>query len=290
MIAVVAHDAGGAEILSSYVRREGVTCRLVLAGPALAIFARKLGPIEVCEPDKALSECDWVLCGSSYPSEFELKFLANVRAQGKRSVVFLDHWINYRERFLRDGAETLPDEIWVGDADAELTARTFFPDTTVTLVDNPYFEDLRDELKLRPKRLQPADKIRALFLSQPIRQYGELGGRNLERGYTEEEALQYFIDNVDRLAEKVDEVVIRLHPTEASDKYDWVNDAFDIPVVVEERGDLTDAILSADYVVGMDSMAMVVGLLADKEVICCIPTGGQACRLPQAGILSLRDQ
>ena len=33
---------------------------------------------------------------------------------------FLDHWTNYRERFLLDGSPVLPDELWVGDEHAGL--------------------------------------------------------------------------------------------------------------------------------------------------------------------------
>ena len=38
--AIVAHDAGGAEVLSSYVRQQGLDCLFSLRGPALAIFER----------------------------------------------------------------------------------------------------------------------------------------------------------------------------------------------------------------------------------------------------------
>ncbi len=46
MIAVVSHDAGGAEILSSWLLRNQEPYCLVLDGPAVAIFQRTLG---VCE-------------------------------------------------------------------------------------------------------------------------------------------------------------------------------------------------------------------------------------------------
>lgn len=122
MIAVVSHDAGGAEILASYIRRAGLDCQLVLDGPAERVFERKLGAFVGVDLGTALRHSDWVLCGSSYPANFELEAIKQAREQGKRSVVFLDHWINYRQRFERDDFTVLPDEIWVGDADAERIA------------------------------------------------------------------------------------------------------------------------------------------------------------------------
>ena len=48
MIAVVSHDADGAEILSNYVRRADYNCLYVLEGEGAAhkIFKRKLDPIK----------------------------------------------------------------------------------------------------------------------------------------------------------------------------------------------------------------------------------------------------
>ena len=291
MIAVVSHDAGGGEILSSYIRREGIECHLVLAGPAVPVFERKLGLIKCVDLDTALCDCDWMLCGSSYPSTFELEAIDKARERGIQSIVFLDHWINYRQRFERDAYRILPDEIWVGDADAERIAKSVFPDTQITQIDNPYFADVKDYIGSHRTTLGGDDsKVRALFLSQPIAAHA-VGVSNvaLQRGYTESEALRYFLRNLNLLGKKLDEVVIRLHPSEELGKYDGIIGEFDLPVTIANNTGLVDAILAADFIVGMDSMAMVVGLLAEKTVVCCIPPQGKPCRLPHAKILRLSD-
>ena len=43
-------------------------------------------------------------------------------------------------------------------------------------------------------------------------------------------------------------------------------------------------ISQADILVGCDSMAMVVGLIAKKRVLSCVPPGGRKCSLPHDGI------
>ena len=289
MIAVVSHDAGGAEILASYIRRAGLDCQLVLDGPAERVFERKLGAFVGVDLGTALRHSDWVLCGSSYPANFELEAIKQAREQGKRSVVFLDHWINYRQRFERDDFTVLPDEIWVGDADAERIAREQLPETPVTLVENPYFADLIDELQARSgKHVSTDTKVRALFLSQPISAHAAgASDPALDRGYTEQEAVRYFLANMHLLGQPVAEVLIRLHPSEQPGKYDGIEKEFDVPIAVDASADLIDSILAVDFVVGMDSMAMVVGLLAEKTVICCIPPEGKPCRLPHAKIRPL---
>ena len=104
-VVVVAHDAGGAEILSSLVRRERAADLrqhvFVLEGPARQIFAAKLGAPENLPLDEALAMSSSVLCGTGWQSMLETDAIALARAQDKRSVAFLDHWVNYRERFIR---------------------------------------------------------------------------------------------------------------------------------------------------------------------------------------------
>ncbi|QJD72163.1 hypothetical protein [Marinobacterium sp. LSUCC0821] len=291
MIAVVSHDAGGAEILSSYIRRAGLDFNLVLSGPAVRVFERKLGSFVNVDLKTALHNSDLLLCGSSYPASFELEAIKQAREQGKRSVVFLDHWINYRQRFERNGFTVLPDEIWVGDPDAECIAREQLPEIPVRLIENPYFSDLIAEIQARARKYVNTDiKARALFLSQPISAHESRASYpDLDRGYTEQQALRYFLRNIHLLGQPVKEVLIRLHPSEQPGKYDGIEMEFDFPIRIDASADLIDSIFAVDFVVGMDSMAMVVGLLADKTVICCIPPEGKPCRLPHAEILHLRD-
>ena len=101
--------------------------------------------------------------------------------------------------------------------------------------------------------------------------------------------MEFFLGNINNLAIRVDEIVIRPHPSEPPNKHDWAIEAADVPLTIDKGSDLVDVILSAECVVGMDSMAMVVGLLAGKTVVCCIPPGPAACRLPHKDIQYLRD-
>ena len=71
MICVVSHDAGGAEIISSHIRRSSLDCNYVLAGPALKIFERKLGPIPLNSLEDGLQKSDSLLCGTSWQSDLE---------------------------------------------------------------------------------------------------------------------------------------------------------------------------------------------------------------------------
>lgn len=289
MIAVVSHDAGGAEILSSWLNQNKQPNCLVLDGPAIAIFHRKLGKCENYSIAQAIELCDLFLCGTSWQSSIEKQAMALAKAAGKKVIAFLDHWANYADRFQLDGVTILPDEIWVGDEDAEHLAKKIFPDVDVVLLANPYFKDLQVELARTQRRIYPSNGVSVLYICEPIREHAFLAyGNERHWGYTEEDALLFFFDNLDALDCVVSEIKIRPHPSESNDKYNWawqanslVNEATNVKSLVEQ-------IVEADVVVGCTSMAMVVALLASKRVISCIPPGGKACNLPQVGIEHLQ--
>src|SRR6185295_16936876 len=112
-ICIASHDAGGAEILACYVAQTGLRCRFALEGPALKVFERHLGRVAVEPLAAAIAGSDWCLFGTSWQSDLEWRAIEEANRAGKRVASFLDHWINYRERFVRDGVQHLPDELWV---------------------------------------------------------------------------------------------------------------------------------------------------------------------------------
>lgn len=293
MICIVSHDAGGAEVLASYVAQQNLSCCFVLAGPAVSVFERRLGRVALVPLEEAIATCDWLLCSTSWQSDLEWNAIGIARQNGKCTAAFLDHWGHYRERFIRKGIEQLPDEIWVGDAMAETLAKTCFPRAPIRLVPNPYFEDLKKDIAVIEKSREQAVLARVglnvLFVCEPLSEHGlrEFGNER-HWGYTEYDALRYFFRNLHVLGEPVNRVVVRPHPSEPPEKYDWVSGEFGANVVVGGSRPLLEEIAESDVVVGCESMAMVVGLVAGRRVISCIPSEGNACALPHSEIESMQ--
>jgi hypothetical protein len=107
-------------------------------------------------------------------------------------------------------------------------------------------------------------------------------------GYTEEQALRYFLRHVAALGAPVGRILIRPHPSEARDKYQAIEKEFNLPIAFSQGHTLAAEVASSDCVVGCSSMAMVVGLIGGKRVISCIPPGGPTCALPQVEIEKLQ--
>lgn len=288
-VCLVAHDAGGAEMISSYARRAGLRGCTAVVGPAQKIIPAKLPDWPQLSMAEAVSQSDWMLCGTSWQSDFELRARELAGAVAKPVIAFLDHWVAYGERFLRHDRMVLPDELWVGDAYAEAIARRSFPSTPVSNVGNPYLDEIVETLAARAVPVPVATASQVLYVCEPIaeqalRQHGD----RRYFGYTEEEALEYFFNRRNSIGLGGVPVILRPHPAEREGKYDWVARQFSTVVIGGHRP-LLDEIAVTQAVVGCESMAMVIALLGGKRVISSIPPGGVACSLPHAGIEKLRD-
>lgn len=292
-VLIVAHDAGGAEILAHYVQQQLLleNCLFVIDGPAKKVFKRVLGELSCCSLQQGLAQADWCLCGTSWQSDLEWQALKQAKLLGKRVVSFIDHWINYQQRFIRSGELMLPDELWVGDYYAKEIAQKTFPDIPIYLVDNPYLKSIAREIKqLKTGFVQDEDaKTTLLFVSENISGHARLKyGDEHYFGYTEFEAIEFLLSNLDSLDSQIKTVLIRPHPSDYPDKYADILKRYPDKLRMSQGETLLSDIQGANWVAGCESMALVVALLAGKTVISCIPAA-VPCHLPHQEIISLRD-
>ena len=293
-VAVVAHDAGGAEIISSYVRQNNISCIFSVEGPAETIFSRKLGVIDNLPIKIAVEKADKVFCGSSPVSDFEWHAMHSARDRCKHITVFLDHWANYPERFIRDGITVLPDEIIVHDKFSHAMAIADFPDISIKLIKNPYLLEISSEIRAYCKsKLLDQDCRRVtqiLYVCEPTSEYAKLmHGNKRYWGYTETEALRFTLLHLATIDPNADRFVVRPHPSESLDKYKWILYMSDLEIELSEGRSLAIDIANSDVIIGCNTMAMVVGIFSAKRVLSSIPPGGPPCLLPHSEIVMLRD-
>jgi hypothetical protein len=286
-IGVVCHDAGGAEIISSYISLNNISAKYCLSGPAIKVFERKFGTIKnnYLLADM-ISDVDWLLCGTSWQSNLEWNAIQQAKKQKKKVISFLEHWINYLERFKRMGTIALPDEIWVGDIYAQEIAEKCFPNIKIELKDNPYLLEVKQLFKKFKTKRGLREKSTALYVCENISDHMFLRYRDANYlGYTEHDSLRFFMENVSEVDKNIGTIVIRPHPSDSypEEKYGWAMQhpikAFcDIRFSTESS--LLQDIVDCDFVVGAETMAMVVGLKGNKRVLSSIPKQGRRCVLP----------
>ncbi len=288
-IAIVSHDAGGAEILSSLVAQNPGKYRFILSGPAVKIFNRKLG-IRITEDlDNTIAASELVITGTGWSSELEKKAIVCAKKEKKKVVSFLDHWSNYQERFEFDGKFICPDELWVGDMYAMEIAKTQFPNLKIVFFANPYFIDLRKRISsYGDSDDRNTTLTNILYVCEPISAHAlRTYGKPDYWGYTEETAFNFFLENLAALEISKPNICVRHHPSESVDKYQQLIKNFDEDFFFSDNEDILSDIMWSSTVVGCGSMALVIGILAGRRCISVIPPGGQKSSIPHSELLHL---
>lgn len=297
-ILVVCNDAGGANVVSSFVKANlskfNFSC--LVSGPAVKIFKSKglkikekfsVSPKTILNNFKNIS---LVLTGSSWSVSTEIDFIAAAKKQRVPTVTFIDHWVNYRERFGFPRAvwrNNLPDEIWVGDPYAHKLAKNFFNNKSIKLKKNWYFKEVKDGYKLISNKVKSkADKI--LLISEPFNSAINYHGDNKIKKTSE----FYIMDSlIDKLGPSGWPIVIRLHPSEKQAKYQKIiskyKSKFDIKLS-SGKDPLVD-LAQAKYVIGMESAFLVLSALCGKKTFSYIPGNEYQCPLPFKNIIKIHN-
>ncbi len=305
---IVSCEAGGAQILSSWIKNicpnnDYIYC---LQGPAEAIFHSKLGKLCQVELDSIRLlkvPLDRIITSTSWMPEHERSAIAFAREQGVYCISIIDHWTNYRERFLPnhfwkdipdDWSRYLPNEIWVCDDYAfAMVKKLGFPMGKVVQIENPYLIEIKrefDKIKLCKNFLKK--DICILYLSEPVADDVEKTyGNDNYWGYTEYDLIRSLVEEVNSFPKKGINLSwrIRLHPNETIGKYEaFIRGNPDISI--SPNSDLLDDLIWADAVVGGESMALVVALIIGKPVFSVIPQSERKqCSLPHKKIHSIKS-
>lgn len=289
MIWIVAHDAGGAEILSSWIIREKWTHEFacVLDGPALKIFRSKLGPKLV---EKSLTEfkallrsTDQVVTGSGIASNLEIDAIRIGKERRALVSTWIDHWINYPQRFTRNGELFLPDEIWVSDSFQEKKVQLEIGSIPTMIRENPYFAELKDLWHTFPKRERAQDgRLHWLFMGEA---WSEIRPELMKLPALQRPELicfRRFLELVKSVGFSNSLVRIRPHPAEIKDKYLEALKSIE----VDWEWSPGDAVIQdcawADEVVGMGSMGLVVAILGGKSTTSIGPDSSWERTIPLA--------
>lgn len=292
---VVCHDAGGSEVVSSWVKAKCKnSVHFLLEGPAVSIFARKLShkPILLDREqfENIPTRYSFVLTGTSWASDLEKHVHRLCKKTNIKSAAYLDHWMEYPQRFTSNGELQLPDEIWVGDEYALRLAEKTLPGAPIRLEPNLYLTEIASEIKkatIAGERNYTGNRI--LYCTEPTSEVArKKSGNPMSYGYTEFSALENFIIYL-KGQKRLTELRIRKHPSEPEGKYAHFlrHSNADFSVYLSESTDLTADCAWADIVAGCDSMVMAIGVFAKKKVFCCIPGGGKALSIPMPEIIQL---
>lgn len=281
--AVVCHDAGAANIVISALLKTGrYDWRAYMQGPAEKLWKEAFPEVPLCDKlDKAILGAELVITGTGWETDIEHNARKLAQFHQVKSITVIDHWVNYKERFVRDDEIFLPDEFWVTDEYAYEIVLSTFPGKQVLQIPNYYMEkQLRDIAQVKsPNRFE------LLYVLEPLR-------TDWERGVPGEfQALDYFMSCLPELNLPVDTVVrLRPHPSEPNGKYShWINENPFVNIELDASICIADSLGRATWVAGCESFALVLALKAERTVYCTLPPWAPPCQLPHSGLIQLRE-
>lgn len=274
-VVAVAEDPGGARVVLPVLRALASSATATLScephGHAEAIWrAAGLASIRAEVPTHVLAAT------SVSPQMHELRRIRAARTRGIRTVSVLDHWINYRQRFVLEGELVLPDVIAVMDEQARNAMLSLgFPSDVVVVTGSPALEELAHGLDLTPsdararlRAMAPgADGQLVVWVSQPLAS----GLSERELGFGSASTFTRFATVLERVARRNGRAVdlfFKPHPREG-----------DGPPPRTERSEFLRvhplgsgyppraAALGADLVAGMHSMLLVEACLLGRPVV-----------------------
>ena len=283
-VAIVAHDAGGANQIAAFLKR--IPCRKSIAvyaeGPALRIWKSELPELNFLSSlENALENADIIVTGSGWQSDLEYKAIKSARLKSLRTITVLDHWANYIDRFIRNAELVLPSEIVVVDEYAAIDAKKSFPKLKISQIQDFYLMDCLAQIGPPDSSKKPS----LLHIAEPIR----LNWGINEPG--EFQVLRYLVRNLQKLSIPADTAIkIRPHPSERPEKYtNWLENQSMPSVQVDFGQPLSDAITTATWVSGCESYALVVAAASGRDAFSALPPWANKCRLPHPSIIRLQD-
>lgn len=280
---IVCHDIGSANIIFSSLLHTGRSdWRPYLLGPAKRVWSQIFPNIKIFDSlEDALYNSSFLITGAGWGSNVEHVARKLAKKSSIKSVAVVDHWINYEERFIRDGEKILPNEIWVADKFAFNVAYKIFHEIPIKQISNLYLEG---ELKSLPS-VDRIENPELVYMLEPTR---ACWGRT-EPG--EFQALDYFISHLPLLNLPTGTLIrLRPHPADEAHKYDaWIKRQFSYRIVLDSSRSVSEALVKAKWVVGCESSALIIALIAGREVYCSLPPWAPPCRLPHEGLRYIRE-
>lgn len=260
-ILVVVNDAGASNFIASYFYFKNCLFDTILTGPAKKIFydyKLKFHNHSKSQLKTIIPKYDIVYTGTGWQSNLEKEAIKFSKINKIKVITFLDHWSNYRSRFILNRNKILPDQIWVSNKKAKnmILNDSFFLKCETKIILNTY----KKYLKLKYKQIKYKKKkiTQVLFLAEPI--------EKKRSGFDICDIIQKLILVLQIKTKKKIQLNLRPHPTQSiNDFLKFKNNYNNIEVKVSKNFNLLKDIKNNHFVIGCNSIALIVSLWFYKK-------------------------
>lgn len=267
-VGIVAHDAGGANILNALIKRfNNINFYLLIDGPAVKIFDSN--NVHFVDDESVFFErVNFVLLGTGSTS-FEKRALRRAKEIGCETAVLLDHFVNFKSRFIYENQIIFPDHCFVCDEYSyEIAKRELAPYKSIYVCENYLVSNMR--LEIGSADIHENNNV--LYVLENINENWD------EKLLPWEVAFKNFYNNF-YLHKNFNSIIARPHPKDDPEIYRNLN-SYD-EVIFDYDSSPIGSLKTVSTVVGVESYLLNLAHHCGYGVYTSLPADIRPPRLPK---------
>ena len=239
----------------------------------------------------------YILSGTSYTSKIELRFISEAKKLNIDTCSYIDHYTNYKERFILDKQYIFPNNIILIDEIAEKIAiKNKLSDHSNLLVINNFYHDFlrnwtpknKRENLLKNQQIKSDEKI-IVFAPDPL---SNINGKE-KYLFDENDVWNDLVDVLKKINSNKLIVIVKFHPNQNKETLiKAITDSNYKDVVFYDQKNSIDLLYHADIIVGMFSSILIEANVLKKRIIRHLPNDTMKDPLLglDIGLISLNKQ
>ncbi|MDA7707905.1 hypothetical protein N8806_01530 [Flavobacteriaceae bacterium] len=214
---------------------------------------------------------DFIFTGTSMPEKIELNFIKEAKGRSIKTISFVDHWTNFKQRFLSNQIYIYPSQIWVIDEQAKQKALLDgIPENLIKISNNPYYEFLKkwkpsfNKEKLFKKLGLVTSSKYILFAPEPLSTF------NLQTkyGFDEVSGLKHLDTTIENLGLYNIYIIVKGHPNQNHKLFlKYIAESKNNRIFYLKEFDLNHLIYYSEIVAGYFSNSLIEAKKMNKKVI-----------------------
>ncbi len=271
---IICRDMGSASVISE--NENNKNCLYFLKNPAKNFFKKKgIVSQNLRSLEKNIESCDYIITGTSWPLDIEFWAIKLAKKYNKKIITYLDHWVNYEERFNKK-KEMFPDIIITTDSFAFKLAKKKFPFLKIILKKNLYLEKLKKKYKTIKK-----EKKYILYVDNHLVDINKnIVNKKRYFNHNEKSIFENFVTKIQSHNIKSKKILFRTHPKKNIKNSLNIIKKYKLICSISKNEDLIKDIAKSEIVVGWNSMAMYIAHKLGKKVMHILPKGFKDNNLP----------
>jgi hypothetical protein len=261
MLGIFSCDPGGAEILSECLSNYRGKYKVCLKGPAINIFKKKIKKLKNYNLNNVLDSSNKIITSTGWSSKHEINAIIQAKKYKKYVIAILDHWVNYRERFVKNKILHLPNEMWVFNKKSlEIAKNSFSKKVIIIKKNNVYFRKIVKKIQFLKKKIKNKNNI--LYLTTP----------NADKKFSDLYFFKIFLENLYLFKKNNIKIIFRLHPLDNIQKYlEYINQSKKKYIIEISKNSIESDLARSNCVFGINSAAQAISVLANIRTINICP-------------------